>query len=138
MCIRDSLNAILKEKINATLEPLMVSWGEYRDKLPLIYASGEAYDLVYVANWCNYSAEALKGPFLELSELMPIYAPKTYAEMEADGTLETAKVNGSLYMVPSTCLLYTSYLSAGVLCIMAATDILIPSPLISPPMGSRF
>lgn len=105
----DNLNAILKEKINATLEPLMVSWGEYRDKLPLIYASGEAYDLVYVANWCNYSAEALKGPFLELSELMPIYAPKTYAEMEADGTLETAKVNGSLYMVPSTSSDYTTH-----------------------------
>jgi putative aldouronate transport system substrate-binding protein len=107
--VLENLNAILKEKINARIEPLMVSWGEYRDKLPLIYASGEAYDLVYVANWCNYAAEAVKGPFLELSELMPIYAPNTYAELEANGTLETAKVNGSLYMVPSTAPDYTTH-----------------------------
>lgn len=107
--VLDNLNVILKEKINATLEPLMVSWGEYRDKLPLIYASGEAYDLVFVANWCNYAAEAVKGPFLELSELMPIYAPKTYAEMEENGTLVAAKVNGSLYMIPNTAPDYTTH-----------------------------
>ena len=105
----NTLNAILKEKINATLEPLMVSWGEYRDKLPLIYASGEAYDLVYVANWCNFAAEAIKGPFLELSELMPIYAPKTYAELSESGALDSAKVNGALYMVPSTAIDYTTH-----------------------------
>lgn len=106
----DNLNAILKEKINATIKPVMVSWGEYREKLPLIYASGEAYDLAYVANWCNYSEEAIKGPFLELTDLMQQYAPKTYAELEASGALEAAKVNGSLYMVPSSSAEYTETL----------------------------
>lgn len=100
--VLDNLNVILKEKINATLKPVMVSWGEYREKLPLIYASGESYDLAYAASWCNYAEEALKGPFLELSDLMQEYAPKTYAELHESGALDAAKVNGSLYMFPST------------------------------------
>lgn len=105
----DNLNAMLKEKINATIKPVMVSWGEYKEKMPLIYASGEAYDLVYVANWMNYTAEALKGPFMELSELMPEYAPKTYAEFKESGALDTALVDGKLYMVPSPTTDYTTY-----------------------------
>lgn len=105
----DNLNAMLKEKINATIKPVMVSWGEYKEKMPLIYASGEAYDLVYVANWMNYATEALKGPFMELSELMPKYAPKTYAELKESGALDTALVEGKLYMVPSPTTDYTTY-----------------------------
>lgn len=89
----------------------MVSWGEYKEKMPLIYASGEAYDLVYVANWMNYTSEALKGPFLELSELMPKYAPKTYAEFKESGALDTALVDGKLYMVPSPTTDYTTYVT---------------------------
>lgn len=107
----DNLNAMLKEKINATIKPVMVSWGEYKEKMPLIYASGEAYDLVYVANWMNYTAEALKGPFMELSELMPAYAPKTYAELKESGALDTALVDGKLYMVPSPTTDYTTYVT---------------------------
>ena len=107
----DNLNAMLKEKINATIKPVMVSWGEYKEKMPLIYASGEAYDLVYVANWMNYTSEALKGPFMELSELMPAYAPKTYAELKESGALDTALVDGKLYMVPSPTTDYTTYVT---------------------------
>lgn len=106
-----NLNAMLKEKINATIKPVMVSWGEYKEKMPLIYASGEAYDLVYVANWMNYATEALKGPFMELSELMPAYAPKTYAELKENGALDTALVDGKLYMVPSPTTDYTTYVT---------------------------
>lgn len=109
--VLDNLNAMLKEKINATIKPVMVSWGEYKEKMPLIYASGEAYDLVYVANWMNYTSEALKGPFLELSELMPKYAPKTYAEFKESGALDTALVDGKLYMVPSPTTDYTTYVT---------------------------
>lgn len=105
----EQLNTLLKEKINATLEPLSVSWGDYREKMPLIYASGEAYDLAYTANWINYSKEAVKGAFLNINDLMQEYAPLTYKEMSEAGMLDSAMVNGGLYMVPSTKSDYTTH-----------------------------
>lgn len=98
----DHINEILKEKINATIEPVMVSWGDYNQKLPIIWASGEAYDLTYTSDWCGYFTEGIKGAFYNLDELLPKYAPKTYAEYAERGNVwDSCKINGSVYMVPA-------------------------------------
>ena len=75
----DKLNEVLTEKINASIEPIMVSWGDYKTKLPMVWASGEAYDLTYTSNWTGYFTEADKGAFMDITELFPAYAPLTYA-----------------------------------------------------------
>ncbi|WP_373264310.1 ABC transporter substrate-binding protein [Hungatella hathewayi] len=105
----DKLNEVLTEKINAEINPVMVSWGDYKTKLPMVWASGEAYDLTYVANWTGYFAEADKGAFMDITELFPAYAPKTYAECQEKGYLETTKVNDRLYMVPADKPEYTTF-----------------------------
>lgn len=106
----DKLNAVLTEKINAEIEPIMVSWGDYKTKLPMVWASGEAYDLTYTANWVSYFDEAGKGAFMDITELFPTYAPQTYAELEALNQLETTKVDGRLYMVPNNLPDYTTFI----------------------------
>lgn len=105
----DKLNEVLKEKINVTLEPIMVSWGDYKTKLPMVWASGEAYDLTYTSNWTGYFTEADKGAFMDITELFPTYAPKTYEEYVAKDYLETTKVNDKLYMVPNDIPDYTTF-----------------------------
>ena len=105
----DKLNEVLTEKINAEINPVMVSWGDYKTKLPMVWASGEAYDLTYAANWTGYFTEADKGAFMDITELFPTYAPKTYAECEEKGYLESTKVNDKLYMVPADKPEYTSF-----------------------------
>ncbi len=105
----DKLNAVLTEKINAEIEPMMVSWGDYKTKLPMVWASGEAYDLTYTANWVGYYDEADKGAFMDITELFPKYAPKTYAELSGMDLLETTKVNDRLYMVPNNLPDYTTF-----------------------------
>ena len=70
----DLINAMLTEKINAELDPIMVSWGEYKEKLPMAWASGEAYDLTYTSNWTNYYVEAARGAFMDKTEMIPGYA----------------------------------------------------------------
>ena len=105
----DKLNEVLTEKINAEINPVMVSWGDYKTKLPMVWAGGEAYDLTYVANWTGYFAEADKGAFMDITELFPAYAPKTYAECQEKGYLETTKVNDKLYMVPADKPEYTTF-----------------------------
>lgn len=58
------INEITKEKINATIEVTMLSWGDYTTKLPAILASGEDYDLTYTSSWCYYKTEGPKGAFV--------------------------------------------------------------------------
>jgi ABC-type sugar transport system, periplasmic component len=96
------INKKLKKDINATVEPVFLSWGEYMQKYPLLFATGEEFDLVYAANWIKYSEQASKGAFMELTpELLNKYAPETMKEMPAEAW-EQAKVGGKIYMIPSS------------------------------------
>lgn len=105
-----AINEMLTEKINAEIDPIMVSWGDYKTKLPMVWASGEAYDLSYTSNWTGYFTEAEKGAFMDITELFPTYAPLTYAELSEKDLLETTKFNGKLYMVPNDLPDYTSFI----------------------------
>lgn len=105
----NKLNEVLTEKINAEIDPIMVSWGDYKTKLPMVWASGEAYDLTYTANWVSYFDEANKGAFMDITELFPTYAPLTYAELAELDRLESTKVNDKLYMVPNNIPDYTTF-----------------------------
>lgn len=105
----NKLNEVLTEKINAEIDPLMVSWGDYKTKLPMVWSSGEAYDITYTANWASYFTEGSRGAFMNINELFPTYAPLTYAEMTGYDILETTKINGNLYMVPNYIPDYTTF-----------------------------
>jgi len=98
------VNKLLKEKINATVEPVFLAWSDYQTKYPLMFASGEEFDLAYAANWCFYNQIATKGGYLELTEdLIKTYAPITYSKVTEDQWLQT-KIQGKIYMVPYTAL----------------------------------
>ncbi len=105
----DELNKLLTDRINAEISPIMVSWGDYKTKLPMVWASGEAYDLTYTANWAGYFKEGGRGAFMNIDELFPAYAPKTYEELSGYDLLETTKIDGSLYMVPNYKPEYTGF-----------------------------
>lgn len=106
----DELNKILTEKINAEIDPVMISWGDYSKKLPMLWENGDPYDLTYTSNWTGYFKAADKGAFKEITDLFPEYAPKTYEEYVEKDLLETTKVNGKLYMVPSDYLNFTTFI----------------------------
>jgi len=66
-----------------------------------MFSANEDFDLVYTANWANYSDQALKGGFLELTEdMLSTYAPKSY-EAISKAFWDQTKVNGKIYMVPN-------------------------------------
>jgi putative aldouronate transport system substrate-binding protein len=70
------INKKLKQDINATVEPVFLSWGEYEQKYPLLFATGEDFDLIFAGSWLKYSEQANKGAFKELTpELLNKYAP---------------------------------------------------------------
>lgn len=106
----DKINELLTEKINAELNPVMVSWGDYKTKLPMVWASGEAYDLTYTSNWTGYFQEAGKGAFMDITDIFSEYAPKTYEECKEGGRIDGCKVDGKLYMVPNDKKEFTSFM----------------------------
>ena len=43
----EKINERLKAEINATIDVKFMSWSEYESKYPLIFASGEEWDIIY-------------------------------------------------------------------------------------------
>ncbi|GHV71521.1 putative ABC transporter substrate binding lipoprotein [Spirochaetia bacterium] len=107
--LMENLNKILIEKINATLKINWLSWADFgNNKYPLLFSSGEAFDMAYTATWLNFSALAQRGAFKDLDELFPKYAPKNYAR-QSKTALFQATVNGHIYAVPTLQATYSAY-----------------------------
>lgn len=105
----DKINEKLSDKINATLEVKFLSWGEWEQKYPLIFASGEEFDIIYSADWAMYNQQASKQGFYEITrEALETYAPLTAASIYEDAW-EQAKVDGKVYMLPMNYKELTSY-----------------------------
>ena len=97
--VMEQFNALLKEKCNTTINVTCLGWDNYKNQYQLILTTGEPADLMYV-NPSLYSQYAGTGAFTDLTEMFPKYMPTVYSYF-TEGQLAQAKVNGSLYMIPS-------------------------------------
>ena len=103
------INERLKAEINATIDVKFMSWSEYEQKYPLIFASGEDWDIIYTADWCFYNAQATKQGYYEITrEALETYAPMS-AETRYPEAGEQAKVNDKVYMLPMNYKEITAY-----------------------------
>lgn len=90
-------NKIIKAKINATVDFKPLGIGEYDQKMQVVIASGENYDLAFTSNWLNnYSQNVAKGAFLPLDDLLVKYAPVSNAAVPRT-FWDAAKVKGNIY-----------------------------------------
>ncbi|MFC4776255.1 ABC transporter substrate-binding protein [Paenibacillus sp. GCM10023252] len=100
--VYDELSKLAKRDINAKVEVENLAWGEWTQKYPLLFSSGEDFDLVYVADWTGYQGYAGKNAFLELTDdLLSKHAPITWEKTPKDAW-EQAKVGGKVYAVPQS------------------------------------
>ena len=97
--VLDEINTLMKNDINATLETSWLVWADWNQRYPLILSSGEQFDMIFSGDWAMYGNQAQKGAFLELNELLPKYAPQSYAEMPPE-VWEQVEYNDKLYMLP--------------------------------------
>ena len=103
------INERLQAEINTTIDVKFMGWGEYEQKYPLIFASGEDWDIIYTADWCFYNAQATKQGFYEITqEELQKYAPMTAETMYPDAW-EQAKVDGKVFMLPMNYKEITAY-----------------------------
>ncbi len=74
------------------------SFGEYRQKMPVIMAAGEPFDLVWTSHWCNNYLSAVNDElYASLDELLPQYGPTLLKDTK--DVLEAARVHGKIYGV---------------------------------------
>ena len=94
--------------MNCTLKINWIPWADYANKYPLLFSSGEQFDMAYTSNWLNFSSLARKGAFKNLDELWPAYAPKNFAR-QSEGALQQATLDGHYYCVPTLLATYNAY-----------------------------
>jgi len=94
-------NKIIKEKINAEVEFNFVGPGAYDDKMKLMAASGEEFDVCFTSDWKNnYYQNVAKGAFLALDDILSENAP-TLVKDVPQMFWEATKVNGKIYGIPN-------------------------------------
>lgn len=92
----DHLNAMTKEKLNITVETLIMDG----DAVKLAMQTGETWDIAFTCGWYNnYAVGAFEGYFADITELVQTETPDLYATMP-EVVWEGAKVDGKLYAVP--------------------------------------
>jgi len=107
--VMDNLNKILAEKLNTTLKVRYLSWADFGSGMyPMLFTSGDVFDLVYTATWLNWTQLARRGAFKDISGLFPEYAPKNYAR-QSQTALFQATVDGKLYAIPSLLSTYSAF-----------------------------
>ncbi|WP_079913313.1 ABC transporter substrate-binding protein [Paenibacillus sp. 32352] len=97
--VQDAINKITQPAIHAAIELKPIDWGAYEQKMNVISAAGEEYDLAYTSpSSNNYYQNVAKGAFIPLDDLLASYAPKTKAAVP-EILWNAAKVKGKLYGV---------------------------------------
>ncbi len=93
------VNEYVKEKIGVNIDIIPVE--DYDAKINVINASGEDFDLVYTSSVLNNIYKNVEdGNLLELDELLPKYAPKTWAMFDEE-VWDGVRINGKIYGVPN-------------------------------------
>ena len=88
-------NAVSKERIGVTVDLEF----QPSDKLNLMMASGEYYDMVFTSSWVNnFDKNATAGMFYDITDLVREETPALYETIEP--FWDCAAVNGRIYGVP--------------------------------------
>lgn len=109
--VQDAWNVYLKEKINTHMELYWTGWTDYLTKYNLMLASGEKLDMVDSASdWLDLWPNAARGAWLVLDDLIPTYAPLTWAEV-SQTSWDACKYNGQIICFPEDC--YAQWVNHG-------------------------
>ncbi len=98
----DALSEKFKDHLNSTYEVNWIPIGDYRDKLIVMSASGDDWDMNYDGPWQAYTQMLNRGAYMDIKELLPRYAPDLYEKYKQTGTLKPATVDGKILSLPWT------------------------------------
>lgn len=99
--VEDAMNKYLSDKINTTVSLRTFARDIYYQKLTVLIAAGESFDMCFTFNAnANYNRFVSYGIFKDITDMLDTYAPKTKALL-GENILKAAEVNGCLYAIPT-------------------------------------
>lgn len=97
--VEEAANKLMKDKLNATIKLNFIDWGSYDDKMKLLIASGESFDLCFTSAWVNlFAPNVARGAFLPLNDLLDKYGPDIKATIP-EKLWAGASSKGKIYAV---------------------------------------
>jgi putative aldouronate transport system substrate-binding protein len=105
------INKKLKADINATIEIKYIDWGDIGTKYPLLFASGEKFDMSHASPNAvlPYSTIANQDAIVDITDMLDTYAPALKAEIP-ENVWASTKVNGKIFGIPT---LYSEFTPSG-------------------------
>jgi len=102
------VNGILNEKYGLNLDLEYIDWGSYNDKMNMIIASQENYDLCFsTEGWMNfYLPNVAKGAYADITDLIDKDAPELRQVMPSY-IFDQLKVKGRIYGITNYQIEYT-------------------------------
>ena len=95
----EKVNEIIQPKFNATLRLSMIPWGEWFTQVSLLNA-GEKCDILFTADWWQFTQGIANNYFLPLNDLLEEYASETMAQL-GETFIKGSQVKGINYAVPT-------------------------------------
>ncbi|MCL2060135.1 MAG: ABC transporter substrate-binding protein [Oscillospiraceae bacterium] len=110
--VQEEWNKLLREELNCELEQMWIVWADYLTKYNLLLASGDtSIDLFEASStWLELWQNADRGAWLKLDDLLPQYAPITWAEVPAE-VWDECRFRGDIVCIPEND--YTQYVNHG-------------------------
>ncbi|MEK0312531.1 ABC transporter substrate-binding protein [Cohnella sp. 56] len=98
--VQDAMSKYLTEKINATIELKPIDWGAWNDKTNLMFTSGDKFDVIFAASWLQFNANASKGQYLQLDDLIEKFGQGAKDTLGKDW-LQGSQINGHSFALPT-------------------------------------
>lgn len=95
-------NYVKGKGLNVKFDINFIPFGDFKEKMLVMAASGDDWDMNFDGDWLSYKQMAAKGSYMALNDLLPKYAPNLYKKYQEQGTLTAATVNGNIVGLPWT------------------------------------
>lgn len=94
--LMENANKIIEKETGAHLDIKYINWGDYGDRMAIMTASGENYDIAFAH---NYVLNAQKGAYADLTDLYKKEGKPLYDILDP-AYIKGNMVNGKIYAVP--------------------------------------
>lgn len=99
--VEEELNKYLKDKINATVNMVMLDPGQYNDKVSTMIKAGENFDLAFASSSAlDYLSSSVAGAFAPLTDYKDTYLKGIFDQLPKE-MIEAVTVDGEIYAVPT-------------------------------------
>ena len=91
-----------KDQLNCDFDVQFIHADDYKQRLLLKAGTGDKWDLNFDGNWQGYFQMIGMDAYMDITAMLPEYAPDLYAALEKAGALGAATYNDKIVSIPWT------------------------------------